>query len=173
MTTTYTIESHIPRQKECGSQFSWRFFHGLLAFAAAALLACPAHARLSEPCNIYFGQARGQDGSVLTSGTIVVSLNGQVCDRKEIGRQLADGVNYSACVPLDDGNDLRYIPNAARVGEQVTIAIVCGREELDVDGSIPPVAIAGSAQRADIQVIPEPAAAAALLLALLLRRARD
>ena len=162
MTTTSTTTSLL------------RSIRGLRACVACMLLACPALARISEPCNIYYGEARDPDGRVMTSGTIVVSINGMVCAREEIRRQLADTVNYSVRVPLDDGMDLRYVPNAARLGEQVAITVVSGGQEYDVSGDVPAAAIAGTTQRADIQTIPEPAGiAAALVLALLARRARD
>ena len=137
----------------------------LLLFSCAA-----AFARLSEPANIYYGEARGAQGEVLTGefkGVVTAYVNGRECARATTGGYRAPDVNYVLRVPLDDGWETRYAPYAARVGETPELRIAYGGNEFAIEQAVPPVGPRTTLQRVDLQAMPEPAAAAALVIALL------
>jgi len=134
---------------------------GRVCATCALLLCMPALARLSEPSNICFGQASDVDGLALTSGAVIARVNGIECARGSTGRLLADSVNFSLRIPLDDGADLRFIPTAARSGEQLELSLLCNGDEIEVTGIVPRIAEPGALLHADIQAVPEPGAALA------------
>ena len=147
---------------------------GALLLGAALLAAGAAWARLSEPCNIYYGQARGIDGRVLSSETnaaIYARINGVECARQEITRDLAANVNYALRITLDDGWDARCAATAARAGEQPQFFIAHNGVEYAVQDSVPVIGAAGVLYQVDVQAAPEPAVLglAALLCGWLLR----
>ena len=147
---------------------------GRVCATCALLLCMPASGRLSEPSNICFGQASDVNGLALTSGAVIARVNGIECARGSAGRLLADSVNFSLQIPLDDGADLRFIPTAARTGERVELCLLCNGDEIEVTGIVPLIAEPGALLHADIQAVPEPGAAlaAAVSFALLAIRRR-
>jgi hypothetical protein len=134
----------------------------VMALWMPLLLTClPALARLPEPCNIYYGEARGVHGCVLTDGmsaVVVARINGAEAAEHEITAVLSTGVNFALRIPLDDGWEGRYAPNAARAGEQPEILIRYGGAQYQVDGIVPAIGDRGVYRRITVEAVPEPVA---------------
>ena len=148
------------------------------ALVLLSLLVLPAQsatARLSMPAAIYYGEARGVHGLVLTGMVkvaVIARINGVECARTYIDTYLAPNINYALRIPVDDGLAYRYDSSAARIGELPEICIQYDTLEFEIDGVVPPVQAPASLQVANVQAVPEPVIVALVagLLAVLLRR---
>jgi hypothetical protein len=124
-----------------------------------------------EPYALYYGQAKGPDGEVLTreSGAeVLVRIDGRENTRYRIGDILAEHVNYLVRVKVDDGNGYLYDPGAARRGDVPELIIRSEGVEYGVEDIIPSVAGRGTAQSVDIEAVPEPGAVVCALVGMVL-----
>ncbi|HOW96897.1 MAG TPA: hypothetical protein P5567_13280 [Kiritimatiellia bacterium] len=102
---------------------------------------------MPQPMVVYYGQAKDDFGwpytrdatVILRSGTNDVALH-------SIDGSLTPGINFALYAPLDDGRDTnRYVRNAVRTGEVVTIVVrdAWGERTLLETNSIPAVTTPG------------------------------
>jgi|GEM_PF-2107405 len=150
----------------------WRLFGFLLLCG----LCTGAFARLPEPNVIVYGRAADMDGTTLTDHHVIVvgRIHGRECARATINAALASNVNYALRIPLDDGWAERYADYVARPGDALEVVFMYGENECPAEGAAPVIGPRASLQRADVNVLPEPAGllAATLLFAALPRRHR-
>lgn len=135
---------------------------GRLGYSLMVLLilcVMQAAALVPEPFALYYGQARGPEGELLTreaGAVVLVRIDGRENTRYPIGDILAENVNYIVRVKVDDGHYYLYDPAAAREGDVPEIVIRSEGVEYGVEDTIPPVGKRGTVHIVNIEAVPEP-----------------
>ncbi len=115
--------------------------------ALSVLLPVSSLGGLPQPMVVYYGQAKDGFGWPYTEYASVILLSGtNEYARHSINGSLSPGVNFALYVPLDDGRDTnRYVRNAARTGEVVSIAVqdTYGRKTIMESNAVPAVTTPG------------------------------
>ena len=131
----------------------------ILITAVLLILASMSFARLSQPNNFYYGEAKGVGGICLTgdiNAMVTAKFNGNICAETYVGGFITNRVNYILRVPLDDGWGDRFAQYAAREGEHIAVFINYDGIEFPVEEEIQAIGPPASSFETDIQATPEP-----------------
>jgi len=106
-----------------------------------------AFSGMPQPMVVYYGQAKDCFGWPYMKNASVILMNGtREIARHDISGSMSPGVNFALYVPVDDGRDTnRYVRNALRTGEVVTIVVrdYYGQKTIMESNTVPPVTAPG------------------------------